>query len=70
MPIELEVEKKLKKKEDISDRDFRNLCRDYALKQVERQKRDFKGKSTIEIKKEHGVFDSEVVIHRDNMILS
>ena len=28
------------------------------------------GKSTIEIKKEHGVFDSEVVIHRDNMILS
>ena len=42
LPIELEVEKKLKKKEDISDRDFRNLCRDYALKQVERQKRDFK----------------------------
>jgi glutamate 5-kinase len=28
------------------------------------------GKSTIEIKKECGVFDSEVVIHRDNMIVS
>ena len=42
LPIELEVEKKLKNKEDISDKDFRKLCRDYALKQVERQKRDFK----------------------------
>ena len=28
------------------------------------------GKSTSQIKKEFGVFDSEVVIHRDNMILS
>ena len=42
LPIELEVEKKLKKKEDISDKDFRNLCRKYALEQVERQKKDFK----------------------------
>ena len=28
------------------------------------------GKSTSQIKKEFGVFDSELVIHRDNMILS
>ena len=28
------------------------------------------GKSTSEIKKEFGVFDSEVVIHTDNMIVS
>ena len=42
LPIELEVEKKLKKKEDISDKDFRDLCREYALEQVKRQKKDFK----------------------------
>jgi len=42
LPIELEVEKKLKKKEDISDKDFRELCREYALEQVKRQKKDFK----------------------------
>jgi isoleucyl-tRNA synthetase len=41
LPIELEVEKKLKKKEDISDKDFRGLCRKYALEQVERQKKRF-----------------------------
>jgi isoleucyl-tRNA synthetase len=42
LPIELEVEKKLNKKENISDKDFRNLCREYAIKQVDRQKKDFK----------------------------
>ena len=41
LPIELEVEKKLKKKEDITDKEFRDLCREYAMKQVERQKKDF-----------------------------
>ena len=42
LPIELEVEKKLKKKSDISDKEFRDLCRKYAIEQVERQKKDFK----------------------------
>ena len=42
LPIELEVEKKLKKKEDISDKDFRELCREYALEQVKRQKKTLK----------------------------
>ena len=42
LPIELEVEKKLKKKSDISDKEFRDLCRKYALEQVKRQKKDFK----------------------------
>ena len=34
--------KKIKKGEELSDKDFRILCREYALKQVERQKKDFK----------------------------
>ena len=42
LPIELEVEKKLKKGTDISDKDFRKLCREYASEQVSRQKKDFK----------------------------
>ena len=42
LPIELEVEKKLKKDKKISDKEFRKLCREYALEQVERQKKDFK----------------------------
>jgi isoleucyl-tRNA synthetase len=41
LPIELEVEKKLNKKEGVSDKEFRDLCRKYALEQVERQKKDF-----------------------------
>ena len=41
LPIELEVEKKLNKKKDVSDKEFRDLCRKYALEQVERQKKDF-----------------------------
>ena len=42
LPIEIEVEKKIKKGEELSDKDFRKLCREYALNQVERQKKDFK----------------------------
>ena len=42
LPIELEVEKKIKKEDKVSDKDFRKLCREYALQQVERQKNDFK----------------------------
>ena len=42
LPIEIEVEKKLKKDQDLSDKDFRKLCREYALDQVDRQKKDFK----------------------------
>ena len=42
LPIELQVEKKLKKGVDISDKDFRKLCREYAAEQVTRQKKDFK----------------------------
>ena len=42
LPIEIEVEKKIKKGEELSDMDFRKLCREYALNQVERQKKDFK----------------------------
>ena len=42
LPIEIEVEKKIKKDQNISDKDFRKLCREYALNQVERQKKDFK----------------------------
>ena len=45
LPIEREVEKELKKKnmkkEDLSKVEFRKLCREYALKYVEIQKRDF-----------------------------
>ena len=42
LPIELEVEKKLKKEQNINDKDFRKKCREYALEQVEKQKKDFK----------------------------
>ena len=42
LPIELEVEKKIKKGVNVSDKDFRNLCREFAAEQVERQKKDFK----------------------------
>ena len=42
LPIEIEVEKKINKDQNISDKDFRKLCREYALNQVERQKKDFK----------------------------
>lgn len=39
LPIELQVEKKHGK--DISPAKFRELCRDYAAEQIERQKKDF-----------------------------
>ena len=32
----------MKKGTDISDKDFRKLCREYASEQVSRQKKDFK----------------------------
>ena len=41
LPIELEVEKNISKKDEISDEEFRKLCREYAYKQVEKQKEDF-----------------------------
>ncbi|MDJ0958508.1 MAG: isoleucine--tRNA ligase [Arenicellales bacterium] len=43
LPIEHEVEKKTKKSAHESDpAEFRKKCRDYAFKQIERQKIDFK----------------------------
>ena len=43
LPIEHEVEKKTKKRAGRTDpAEFRKLCRDYASKQIERQKVDFK----------------------------
>ena len=43
LPIEHEVEKKTKKSANETDpAEFRKKCRDYALKQIERQKIDFK----------------------------
>ncbi len=43
LPIELNVEKKLGKAGvNVDDKTFRNGCRDYASKQVEGQKADFK----------------------------
>ena len=45
LPIERQVEKEMKKegksKEDLSKVDFRKLCRDYAKKYVEIQKKEF-----------------------------
>ena len=42
LPIEHQVEKKLgKKRREISQKDFRSLCRSYAEKQIEIQKNDF-----------------------------
>jgi isoleucyl-tRNA synthetase len=42
LPIELQVEKKVGKPgQKVSAADFRLACRDYAAKQVERQRRDF-----------------------------
>ncbi len=43
LPIELQVEKKVGKPgQKISAAEFRQACRDYALKQVDRQRADFK----------------------------
>ncbi len=43
LPIELQVEKKVGKPgQKISAAEFRQACRDYALKQVDRQRSDFK----------------------------
>ncbi len=43
LPIELQVEKKVGKPgHKVSAADFRQACRDYALKQVDRQRTDFK----------------------------
>jgi len=43
LPIELQVEKKVGKPgRKVSAADFRKACRDYAFKQVERQRGDFK----------------------------
>ncbi|MBN4077241.1 class I tRNA ligase family protein, partial [Mariprofundus ferrooxydans] len=46
LPIELMVEaqfkKKKKKKEDISDSEFRTACRDYARGQIDVQREEFK----------------------------
>ena len=42
LPIEHQVEKKLgKKRRELSQAEFRNLCRDYAEKQISIQKDDF-----------------------------
>ena len=42
LPIEHQVEKKLgKKRRELSQAEFRNLCRDYAEKQINIQKDDF-----------------------------
>ena len=42
LPIEQQVEKKLgKKRREIAQSDFRDLCRDYAKKQINIQKDDF-----------------------------
>ncbi|MEN8175788.1 MAG: isoleucine--tRNA ligase, partial [Pseudomonadota bacterium] len=42
LPIELQVEKKVGKPgQKVSAREFRQACRDYAARQVERQKTDF-----------------------------
>ncbi|KRQ86557.1 Isoleucine--tRNA ligase [Caloramator mitchellensis] len=43
LPIELQALKKLGiKVHDVSTNEFRNMCRDYALEQVEKQKEQFK----------------------------
>ena len=42
LPIEHQVEKKLgSKRREITQKDFRNLCREYAKEQIELQKKDF-----------------------------
>lgn len=42
LPIELKVEQLIKKTGNhVSDQDFRNICRQYVLKQIELQKKDF-----------------------------
>ena len=41
LPIELEVEKKIKKDQKVTDKEFRSLCRQYANEQVINQKNDF-----------------------------
>src|SRR5690606_38166493 len=42
LPIELQVEKKVGKAgQKVDARAFRNLCREYAAKQIESQRRDF-----------------------------
>ncbi|MCV6637989.1 isoleucine--tRNA ligase [Candidatus Albibeggiatoa sp. nov. NOAA] len=42
LPIELQVEKKIGKVGKVEPSKFRNACREYAKKQIERQKTDFK----------------------------
>ena len=43
LPIEHQVEKKIgKKRREITQSEFRNLCRDYAKDQIALQKDDFK----------------------------
>ena len=42
LPIEHQVEKKLgSKRREITQKEFRNLCREYAKEQIELQKKDF-----------------------------
>ena len=53
LPIEIEVEKKIKKGEELSDKDFRKLCREYALNRWKDKKKILKDLECWEIGKIH-----------------